>query len=181
MILKTLAKRYAAAMLSVALREGIVEDVEAQLLALREAYVKDPVFRSALSQPKIPRSVRRTILTRPFEGRAHPTFIDFLGILVTKNRVALIPGIAESFDEMADATQGVVKVDVRSARPLSDAQRAGLQERLVRITGKKTKLEETVDRSLKGGLSVRIGDTVLDGTVAHRLKGLREHLTTLHR
>lgn len=181
MMERTLARRYASAMLGVAIREGIVADVEADLLALKEAFEKDALFRNSLSQPKIPRAARRRILLRPFEGRAHPTFLDFLGLLVTKNRIRLIPDIAASFDLLADATQGVVRVEVRSAHPLTEPQRASLGDRLVRITGKKIQLQETVDRALQGGMSVKIGDSIVDGTISRRLKGLRERLAALQR
>jgi F-type H+-transporting ATPase subunit delta len=181
MMERTLAKRYAAAMLGVAIREGIVADVEGQLLALKEAFEKDALFRNSLSQPKIPRAARRKILLKPFEGRAHQTLLDFLGLLVEKNRVALIPEIADAFDLLADATQGVVRVDVHSAHPLTEPQRASLSDRLVRITGKKIQLQETVDRTLRGGMFVKIGDSIVDGTIARRLKGLRERLTALQR
>ncbi|MBI4563709.1 MAG: ATP synthase F1 subunit delta [Planctomycetes bacterium] len=176
MIEKTLARRYAAAMLSVAEREGAVEDIERHLLALKEAYQKEAAFRRAMGQPRLPRAVRKKLLRKPFDGRVHPAFLDFLDLLVDKHRLHLIPDIAESFDHLADASQGIVRVAVRSTFPLSDSQRRTLLDLLVKITGRKVSLEETVDRSLQGGLSVRIGDSVIDGTVAHRMKELREHL-----
>jgi F-type H+-transporting ATPase subunit delta len=176
MIEKTLAKRYAAAMLAVALKEGAVAQVEEQLLALREAYRSDVTFRRALGQPRIPKASRKRLLRKPFEGRTIPAFLDFLDLLVDKNRFRLIPDIAESFDLLADATHGIVRVQVSAAFPLSGAQEKALHERLKAVTGKKVEMRVGVDRRLKGGISIRIGDQVLDGTVLNRLKGLRERL-----
>jgi F-type H+-transporting ATPase subunit delta len=176
MIEKTLAKRYATAMLAVALKEGVVEEIEQALLALKQAYLGDVSFRRALGQPKIPRGERKRILKRPFEGKVNSSFLQFLDILVEKQRVGLIPDIADVFDQLADATQGVVRVHVDSAWPLTDAQRAALVQKFGRVTGKKIELQEAVDRALRGGLSVRIGDNVLEGTAASRLKRLKEHL-----
>ncbi len=176
MIEKTLAKRYASAMLSVALKEGAVEKVEDHLLALKTVYRADAKFRSAMGQPRIPKAARKKLLRKPFEGKSLPAFLDLLDLLVDKHRVNLIPDIADSFDALADESHGVVRVQVASAYPLSHAHEKALQERLKAATGKKIEMRVTVDRALKGGLSVRIGDQVLDGTVLNRLKELRERL-----
>ena len=176
MIEKTLAKRYASAMLSVALKEGAVEQVEQHLVALKEAYKADPMFRRALAQPKIPKAARKQLLRKPFEGKTLPAFLDLLDLLVDKHRVNLIPDIADSFDTLADETHGVVRVQVAAAYPLSKAQETTLGDRLRAATGKKVEMKISVDKKYMGGISVRIGDQVLDGTVLSRLKGLRERL-----
>jgi len=176
MIEKTLAKRYAKAMLSVALKEGAVEQVEGHLLALKDAYRANASFRKAMGQPRIPKSARKQLLRKPFEGKALPAFLELLDLLVDKHRVKLIPDIADSFDLLADETHGVVRVQVASAFPLSTAHEKSLGDRLRAATGKKIDMRVSVDRGLKGGLSVRIGDQVLDGTVLNRLKELRERL-----
>jgi F-type H+-transporting ATPase subunit delta len=176
MIEKTLAKRYAKAMLSVALKEGAVEQVEEHLLALKAAYKADTQFRRALGQPRIPKAARKKLLRKPFEGRTLPAFLELLDLLVDKHRVNLIPDIADSFDVLADETHGVVRVQVASAYPLTKAQESTLGEKLKAATGKKIDMHVAVDRRFKGGISVRIGDQVLDGTVLNRLKNLRERL-----
>jgi F-type H+-transporting ATPase subunit delta len=176
MIEKTLAKRYAKAMLSVALKEGAVPQVEELLLALKAAYKSDVMFRKALAQPRIPKAARKKLLRKPFEGKALPAFLDLLDLLVEKHRINLIPDIADSFDAMADETHGVIRVQVASTFPLSSSQEKTLQAKLHSATGKQVEMRVTVDRALKGGMSVRIGDQVLDGTVLNRLKKLRERL-----
>jgi len=176
MIEKTLAKRYAKAMLSVALEEGAVEQVEEHLLALKTVYKADTAFRRAMGQPRIPKAARKKLLRKPFEGKTLPAFLDLLDLLVDKHRVNLIPDIADSFDQLADESHGVVRVQVASAFPLSTAQEKTLGDRLRAATGKKIEMRVAVDRALKGGMSVRIGDQVLDGTVLNRLKNLRERL-----
>jgi len=178
---KTLAKRYAAALLAVSDKEGTVEDTEATLLALREAWGKSPLLRSILLQPKISRPERKRMLRKPFEERSSKTFLRFLDLLVDKNRVELIPEIAEMFDRLADSSKGVVRVGVSSFAPLSEKEESTLQQKLIKITGKKVVLETQTDATLKGGMLLRIGDTVVDGTVARRLKALGERLAELQR
>lgn len=181
MIERTLAKRYASALLAAAAREGDVEEVESNLLALKEVFVKNPSFRRALKQPNLSRAVRQGLLRKPFEGKAGRAFLEFLDLLVEKKRVDLLPEIADSFDRLADATQGIVRVKVRSWRSLAAAARSALHEKLARITGKKIEIEEKTDPALKGGMLLQIGDSVIDGSVANRLKALREKLTAIQR
>ncbi len=181
MIEKTLAKRYAAALLKVTDAEGSTEEAEQYLLALKGAYLAQKDFRGLLAQPRIPRSVKKGMLRRIFEGKAKPSFIDFLELLIDKNRQDLIPDIAETFDALSDASRGVVRIQVRSWRPLTDAQRAGLQTKLQRIADRKVILEEKVDPATKGGLLCYAGDRVIDGSVAYRLKSIGEKFSQLQK
>jgi F-type H+-transporting ATPase subunit delta len=178
---KTLAKRYAAALLRVTDAEGSTEDTEALLLALKDVYLKEKGFRAVLSQPQIPRRVKKELLRKAFASRSKPSFVQFLDLLVDKNRLDIIPDVADMFDRLADASKGIVRVRVRSWRPLSEAHRDSLAEKLARMTGKKVAVEAQADPALKGGMLVHIGDTVIDGTVAHRLRVLGEKLRELQR
>ncbi len=181
MIEKTLAKRYAAALLRMTDAEGTTEEVEQLLLALKEAYLSNKAFRSILAQPRVPKSLKKTILRKAFEGRAKPSFLDFLTLLVDKNRQGILPDIADMFDRLADASKGVVRIKVKSWKPLSAPQQASLQTKLERLTGKKIGIEAQTDPALKGGMLVMVGDTVIDGSVAQRLKELGERFRELQR
>ncbi|MHC4607394.1 MAG: ATP synthase F1 subunit delta [Planctomycetota bacterium] len=181
MINRTLARRYARALLDAAHEDGDVEEVESTLLALKEVYRKDPMLRLALHQPKISRSRRKEILKKPFVGMKTKAFLAFLDLLIEKNRIALIPEIADCFDRLADALAGIVRVEVRSWKPLDEKTRSALQDKLTKLTNRKVELQEKTDPAVKGGMLVKIGDTVIDGTVAYRLKELREQLLELQK
>jgi F-type H+-transporting ATPase subunit delta len=178
---KTLAKRYAAALLKITDAEGSTEETESLLLALKDAYLAQKDFRAVLSQPRVPRPVKKRLLAKIFEGKAKKSFTDFLELLVDKNRLEVIPDIADMFDRLADASKGVVKITVKSWKPLSDAQRSTLQSKLETLAGKKVAVDARVDPAVKGGMLVMYGDTVIDGTVAHRLKVIGEKFRELQK
>jgi F-type H+-transporting ATPase subunit delta len=180
MIEKTLAKRYATALLAATNKEGAVEDTEANLLALGEAYRGNARFRAALSSPKVGRPEKKSLLRKVFANGTR-SLHEFFDLLVDKRRTNLLPDIAEMYDRLADEFKGLVRVRVRSAWPLPEPQKARLKSDLDRILGKSCTVEAQVDRSLKGGLQIRIGDSVIDGTVANRLKTLREKLHELQK
>ena len=181
MIEKTLAKRYAAALLKVTDAEGTTEETETLLLALKDAYNSNKAFRALLAQPRIPRTVKKNLLVKIFEGKAKKSFTDFLQFLVDKNRQDILPDIADMFDRLADASKGVVKITVKSWHPLTEAQRGTLQTKLEKLSGKKIAIDAVVDPSVKGGMLVMFGDTVIDGTVAYRLKSIGEKFRELQR
>jgi F-type H+-transporting ATPase subunit delta len=178
---KTLAKRYAAALLRVTDPEGSTEETEAVLLALKGALQADRAFRGVLAQPRIPRAAKKKLLRKALEGRARPSFLRFLDLLVDKNRLDVLPDIADMFDRLADASKGLVRVKVRSWRPLSGDQQGKLSEKLSRMTGKRILVEAETDAALKGGMQVLVGDRVIDGSVAHHLKVLGEKFRELQR
>jgi F-type H+-transporting ATPase subunit delta len=180
MIEKTLAKRYATALLAVTHKEGKVEETEATMLAVRAAWERDARMRAVLTSPKIPKALKKDLLAKVLAG-ASASVREFFALLVQKNRIKLVPDVAEMYDRLADAFKGVVRVQVRSAVPLTDAQRQRVHADLERIAGSTCSVEHVVDRALKGGVQVRMGDTVIDGTVAHRLKTLRERLHELQK
>lgn len=181
MIEKTLAKRYAGALLKMTESEGSTEETESLLRALKQAYVSQKEFRALLSQPRVPRTVKKKLLARIFEGKAKRSFTDFLALLVGKNRQDLIPDVSDMFDRLADASRGILRTTVKSWRPLTDGQRSALQSKLERLSGKKVTIEAQVDPGAKGGMLVMFGDTVIDGTVAHRLKEVGEKFRELQK
>ena len=176
MIEKTLAKRYASALLVVADKAGVVENVEAQLLALKDVYSRDADMRMVFMHPSISKQQKKDIIGKLFGSKFEQVLVIFLELLVDKNRLRFLPHIADAFDRLADVSKGVVRVDVKTFAPMSENQRGTLYEKLNKMIGKKIAVDIKQDRSLKGGMVIRIGDGILDGSVVSRLKRLREHL-----
>jgi F-type H+-transporting ATPase subunit delta len=178
---KTLAKRYAAALLQVTDAEGSTEETEQLLNSLKDSYLSQKEFRAVLGQPRVPRRMKKQLLHKIFDGRTRKSFTDFLDLLIDKNRQNILPDIADMFDTLADASRGIVRVTVKSWRPLTATQQGALQSKLELVSGKKVTIETQVDPGLKGGLLVLFGDTVIDGTVAHRLKAIGERFRELQK
>lgn len=177
MIERTVAKRYAASMLLVSEAAGITEEVESQLLALKDAFVRDSNFQILMLNPRISRKAKREVLQRIFRDKVHPAFMRFLEILVDRHRFGIIVEIADAFDELADAFKGIVRAQVRTFLPLSEEHKRLLHARLTRLVGgRKLEMNVQVDPELLGGMWVKIGDTLIDGSVASKLKYLREKL-----
>ncbi len=180
MIERTIARRYAAALLEVSDAAQRTEEIEALLLALKESFQQDDSVRSLLVNPRVPRKQKKALLRRALAGKAPEMVFSFLDLIIDKDRIRLLPHIADAFDELADQSAGVVRIEVRSFKAIEAAQEQTLHGKLTRLVGgKKIKVESKVDAAVKGGLWVRIGDQLIDGSVETRLKEIREKLLEL--
>lgn len=176
MIEKTLARRYAAALLKATEAEGTTETVEQCLRALGDAWKSNRAFRGVLLQPKVSRNRKKALLRKPFEGAGSRALLEFLGLLVDRNRQNVVAEIAEIYDLLADAVKGEVRIQVRSWKPLTDDERTRLQAEYQKIAKNKVLLDVKTEEALLGGVLCYVGHTVADGTVRHHLKVLGEKL-----
>ena len=94
-----------------------------------------------------------------------------------RGRLGLLPAIATTYGQLWNAARGVLPAEATSAQPLNEEQRAAVQRALGRATGRDVELTTAVDPDVLGGLLVRMGGQVYDGTVRGRLRALRERLT----
>jgi F-type H+-transporting ATPase subunit delta len=102
--------------------------------------------------------------------------MNFFRLLRQKSRLGLGASIASFFRELLDEERGILRAEVTSAMPLDDDQRQRLLDKLARDTGKQVALEVRVDPSIIGGIIVRIGDRMVDGSIRNRLRSLRTQL-----
>lgn len=171
-----LARRYAQALAELASERGILEAVEAGAELVGGLLQQEPALVLALDDDRVPLEERLARLQELFGDRLPPLFHHFFRLVLTKGRASLLPEICAEVPHAADRLRGVVEADVTVARPLADDQREAVRARLEALTGQTVRLAVREDPSLLGGMVVRVGDLVLDGSVATRLKRLEAEL-----
>jgi len=173
---QSIARRYAQALYEEAEAQGVMEAVDGDVHAIRDALDASRELAAFFASPVVSRERKRTVVRSLFAERVSETTVRFVEMLVEKRREDLFADVADAFLALRDEHLGIVGVPVRSARPLdADAEQA-VGSRMKELTGKDTRLSVTVDPALRGGIVVRVGDTVYDGSVKNRLESLKDRL-----
>lgn len=166
------ARRYAQAILADAGAE--VDAVAADLALVAETVRQSRDLHLMLESPVVPRDKKRRVVEALFAGRVGTTAQQAIGLLFDKEREALLADVAEAYGDLVDERNGVETATVRVPAPLGEAEESRLKAALEAQTGKTLRLRLEVDPAMIGGIIVRIGDTVYDGSVRFRLDALRE-------
>jgi len=167
-------RRYALALISIA-RADQDFDVWSDTVEALADLTSQRSFVEALQADGMTDERFQAIVQRVLPGIG-PKQMNFLRLLRQKSRLGLGSSIASFFRELLDEERGIVRAEVTSATPLDDDQRQRLLDKLSRDTGKQVALEARVDPSILGGIIVRIGDRMVDGSTRNRLRSLRTQL-----
>ena len=170
------SRRYAAALLDVAVDGNFLETVTGDLQQIQEVLAGSRDLQMALKSPLIKGDMKSRILEEVFSGKIGEKTMIFLKLLSHKKRANLISEVVTEFNILLDERNGYLNADVKSAVKLSDDQARDLVNGLSARTGKKIRAKMSLDESLIGGFTVKIGDTILDGSVSHQLQLLRKSL-----
>lgn len=168
-----LAYRYAKALFDASLDQGLSTPVGEELEGLSGLLDGSPDFRRLVCDPMITSAVKADLFERLFRGRMQKLLVDFLVLLAARRRERTLIAVIKEYNRLVEMEAGVETAKVTSAIGLSSEQKQTLVERLSRYSGKKIRLVCETDRALRGGLVVRLGDLVLDGSIDTRLEMLR--------
>ena len=175
--MKSASLQYANALADVALQQGAAEPVLKQLNDFVEAYAASAELRNLLANPAVTGKEKHAVAEKlSTRLGASKILRNFLFLLIDHRRTLMIPELAEAFKAVIRERESIAEAQVASAVELSDAQKKSLGRSLEKKTGKKIEAKFTVDKGLLGGVVVRIGDTVYDGSVKHRLNEMRAKL-----
>jgi F-type H+-transporting ATPase subunit delta len=173
---ESVARRYAAALFAQALQAKTLDIVHQDLGTVALAAEKVPPLKALLNQPLVTEARKKAALQAAFGEKVGKPTLGFLDLLIDKRRIGILPEIYAEFDRKVREHNNVALAEATSAIPLTPAEMNALKASLEKRTGKTIELRTEVDPSLIGGVMVRIGDNVLDGTVKSQLERLREHL-----
>jgi len=168
------ARRYALALMSAAEDTGTLETTTADLVLLDGITRSSREFRLFLTSPVVSVNRKTAVARELLAARTGVVTLTFVELLIRKQREPLLPDIIEQYAVLRDQRLGIVNVDITSATELTAQQQQTLRTELERFTQKTVRLRLAVDGTIKGGLVVRIGDTVYDASLTRQLERLRE-------
>ena len=172
----TIAKNYAEALLALARKAGDTTGWGTRIADVADAVERDQSLRHFLESPRVDAAKKNAILARAFQDRMPRLVVRYLQALVTNRRQMLIPEIAVAYRDLLDDVEGRVHARVTLAQEPTDAETAAIAQQLGRALGKTVVPHVSVNPAILGGVVVRVGDRVMDGSVRRRLAMLRNRL-----
>jgi F-type H+-transporting ATPase subunit delta len=171
------AKRYAKALFEVALQQGSVAQVEEELKGILQVIRENADYGKLLEHPNISAAAKLDLLKQAFEGKVSAAVLNTLQLLVERRRESVLEDLVDSYVKVANVALGQANATVTSAYPLTAEESQQVAERFGQLTGKRIRVENVVDRSLIGGIQVRIGDRLYDGSLSGKLQRLQQSLS----
>jgi F-type H+-transporting ATPase subunit delta len=169
------ARRYAEAAFEVGLRDDTVETWRSEL-EVAAGLAGDERAVRVLANPAIPAERRSEVLVDMLGQRVSTPVLNLVRLMLRRGRIDQLPRVAAEFRRLDDARQGVTHATAVSATDLTRDEIRQLTERLEQQMGGRVALDVEVDPSLLGGIIVRVGDRLMDGSVRGRLERLRNQL-----
>jgi len=167
---------YAEALFRAAKERGVVADINENLQGLAEMMQGNPEFQHFLGAPMIDVLRKKAAVQKSFQGNVDDMLVDFLCLLIDKNRADALEGVAQQYRVLADKDAGRVRISATTSHPLSDEQRTVLQDSLQQKLQSDCTIEAKVDTELVGGMILRIGDKLYDGSVRRQLQRVGDQL-----
>lgn len=171
------AFRYAKSLLQLAVERKELDAIVADMALIASTAEASRELVLFLKSPVIAKSHKKEALAGIFDGKISETTRAFMDILVRKGREDSLLAVTKAFEKLYHEYAGIVDVEVTTASELDPVQEQQLVASLQTKTGKKVVVSKKIDPAVRGGVKARIGDTVIDGTVQHKLEQLRN---TLH-
>lgn len=172
----TVARRYARALYEEAAQKKCVELVDEDITMVQESLAGSPELKRLFVDPVISGEKKESVVVALLKDHIQPTTLGFMKLLIQKGREMLFLDVAKAYQALRDDQRGIVEAHVRTALALSEAEQKKIAAGIESMTGSKVRLITDVDRSLLGGLVIRVGDTVYDGSVRHQLSTLHNQL-----
>ena len=171
------ARRYAKALFQIARETGAMPAIGDDLARFLERFDGDAQLHDVLTRPWIKGVDRRAIAVAVAEGEGCGALVrDFVGLLAERGRIDHFTEIMASYRNFVDEDLGQARATVRTAAPLTDAEKRELGRRLEGALGKRILLEERVDPTLLGGFVAQVGSYIVDGSLDGQLARMRERL-----
>ena len=171
------AQAYAGALLAVAMEKGEADLYRDQLVAISTTVEGDAQIQVFLESPKIRRSDKKAALEKALSGQVSVAVLNLILILIDRGRQGLIEDIAHAYQDRMDVLAGRVNATITSATKLSSAIRKALVGAIAKKLDKEVVSTEQVDPDLLAGLTIQVGDLVVDGSLRTQLRKIRQEVS----
>jgi F-type H+-transporting ATPase subunit delta len=176
---KSVAITFVNALADVALKRGQFEQIEKDLDLVSDVITRHDSLKKVLFHPTIPRDEKKKVIMDVFGELVSDLTKNFLYLLVDRRREKILEFIPDVYKTATDEKKGIIKVRVQTVIPLTEDRLSNFKKQLDKITGKTAEIEIIHNPDILGGMIVHIGNRLIDGSVASRLKNLKTKLLAI--
>jgi len=170
------AKRYAKALFELAKEQSKIAEVEEELKSVLVILQQNPDFEKLIKHPGLGLDAKKALLKNVFEGKLSETSYNTLQLLVENGREELLNALVNYYVAIASEALGQAQATVYTPVELSEAELNHIAATFSKLTSKQIRVESVLDKSLLGGIQVRIGDRLYDGSLSGKLERLQKTL-----
>jgi F-type H+-transporting ATPase subunit delta len=172
----TVAKRYALALFQLSKENNLLDQMEEELRVVKNVVTSSKDLNSVLKSPKVTIEKKKEIVKGSF-AKFNPLVLNTLMILIDRHREDQIAEVVDRFVDLANEERGIAEAKVYSIRPLTDEETKALSATFAAKVGKKSlRIENIVDTDILGGIKLRIGNRIFDGSLRGKLDRLERNL-----
>ncbi|QGU94139.1 F0F1 ATP synthase subunit delta [Clostridium bovifaecis] len=171
-----LDRRYALALYEVAEKNGKVEEYIQELKEIVNLIKNNEELLSVVKHPEITTSQKKRVFKSIFRGKIDEYILGFLLILIEKDRILYLEEKLNEMEKIHLERQNILVANIKSVIPLNEEEKKALEESLKRKYNKNILLKEEIDKSLIGGVYIRVGDDVIDGTIKSKFEEIRKRI-----
>lgn len=168
------AGRYAKALFEIAGQEGRTLELEQELKTLVEVLHNDQEVQKFILSPNISSEAKWNAIREGLEGKLSQPVVSLVKLLIERERIVILPEILSGYTKVTGDALGLADAVVYSTYPLSEDEKQTVAAEFGALVGKKIRVLNEVDKELLGGIKVRIGDTLYDGSLAGKLERLEK-------
>lgn len=173
------ANRYAVALFRVAKEKGTLSETQAQLVLVQQALKDNPTFEEILKHPKVTAAKKKEIFQKSFGSAVNETVMNTLLVLIDQRRESVLVEMIDDYIKHANKEQGIAEAKVYTTKAISDEEINVLSNEFAKKLGKnQLRVENIIDPELIGGIKIRIGDRIYDGSVQGQLQRLERQLVS---
>lgn len=176
MLANQLATKYAQAIYELSAEKNLLDKVEQELIVVENTLRTYSDLSTFIYHPRVLAQAKKETITKIFKSEITDFVLKFLLLLVDKRRETVLPAIIRHYIKLANQARNIVEAQVITAMPLQENQHTALVNKLGSVTGKKIVLTTQIDQKLIGGIIIKIGDKLIDGSVVRQLETLKNTL-----
>lgn len=172
-------KTYGKAIFNLAKEENKIEEIEQQTKIVLDILRENQQFITLLNHPKIVKEEKIQLIENTFEKSISRQLLGLMIIIIKKDRYVYLEGILNYFLELVKEEKGIIEAYVISAIQLNEDQKNKIIQRLITLTNKKVKLNYSVDTKLIAGMTIRIGDRIVDNSIKGKINKMTKELKNI--